>query len=147
MSFPPFFPPRLTGLTALTQMSSQWLTRVISLYISTLETHICTRYLTRCVINARIQLWGQRGLDIMFRARNKIENLSEMSASLVQFRPCASAPSPQEMSRGDEPFTRNNENHKSRTSIPLSYLLKFVQIVKILTAINKCSHYEWQEFN
>ena len=48
MSLPPFILPCLT--VALTQLFNQWLTRVISLYICTPKTHICARYLTRCVI-------------------------------------------------------------------------------------------------
>ena len=38
------------ALTALTQLVNQWLTRVISSYICTLKTHICTRYLVRVII-------------------------------------------------------------------------------------------------
>ena len=44
------------GLTALTQLCSQWLTRVISSYIYSLKIHICTRYLARCVIILHILL-------------------------------------------------------------------------------------------
>ena len=47
MSFPAVIP---SFDRTLTQLCSHLLTRVISLYICTLKTHICTRHLTRCVI-------------------------------------------------------------------------------------------------
>ena len=48
MSFPPFILPSFDR--ALTQLCNQLSTRVISSYICTLKTHICTRYLARRVI-------------------------------------------------------------------------------------------------
>ena len=53
MSFPPFILPRLTTSfdRAPTQLCNQLLTRVISPYICTVKTQICTRYLAHCVIN------------------------------------------------------------------------------------------------
>ena len=67
MRFPPFILPRLTVDRALTQPCNQWLTRVISLYICTLKTHICTRYLAHRVINT--YLYGDTvGVTLQFQA-------------------------------------------------------------------------------